>query len=407
MLPAGIRRSVLVIGDLVCLLLAVPIALTVRAGELPSWHYLSLHAIPFSVIAIMSVAIFFTAGLYDRAIALMREALVGTIVGAEVVNVLIAAFLFNALPLFLIAPKTNLVVYLFVSVALISLWRLCLPVIVHGFAPRTASILATGADADELVAHCGQGKLCPLTIVPPDAHPDLVITHGNFEDLYERVFRRVPLSTLSGDFLTRAAPAHVAFDTLKRVLDFVIGLPLLVLLAVLTPLIALAMRLEGPGPLFITQERIGKNFKPIIVKKFRTMTDNDAGTWKGETTNRVTRVGAFLRRTSIDELPQVIAVFLGSLSLIGPRSDVAALAVRLEEAIPYYRLRYAVTPGITGWAQVHQKYAPGNISPQSIEESRVRLAYDLYYVKHRSPFLDISIAFRTLKTLILRMVPHA
>jgi lipopolysaccharide/colanic/teichoic acid biosynthesis glycosyltransferase len=387
-------------------LASVPAALAIRAGQLPSQLYLSLHVLPFSIIAGISILIFFSAGLYDRATALMRRELVGAIIGAEIVNVIIAALMFNLIPLFVIAPKTNLIIYLAVSIALVSAWRITLPAIIHGFTPRTAAILATGPDVRELIMHCGRGKLCPLEVVAPTEHPDLVVTAADFIDLYERVFRRVPLSTVSEDFLAGAAPQRLIFDITKRILDFVLCVPLLIVLMLLTPFVFVLMHLEGPGPLFIRQSRIGRGYRPITVTKFRTMTESDAGVWKGESTNRVTSVGAFLRRTSIDELPQVLAVLAGSLSLIGPRSDVAALADRLSEAIPFYRLRYQVTPGISGWAQVHQKYAPGNISPQSIEESRVRLAYDLYYVKHRSPFLDLSIAFRTLKTLILRVVPH-
>lgn len=402
----GLRRSVLVFGDIVCLLVAVPLALTIRSGDLPSGYFLSLHVLPFSLLAVLSILIFFTAGLYDRAIALMPRELVGTIIGAEVINVILAGLMFNLIPIFLITPKTNLVIYLAVSIILVSLWRLVLPIFVHGFAPRTAAILATGPDVQELISHCGRNKLCPLTIVAPALHPDIVVTEADFADLYERVFRRVPLSSVSEGFLASVAPQHVVFDITKRVLDYILCVPLLMILIVVTPFVYLAMRLEGPGSLLIRQNRVGRGYRPIVVTKFRTMRESDAGTWKSESTNQVTRVGAFLRRTSIDELPQVLAILSGSLSLIGPRSDVQALADRLSDAIPFYRLRYQVWPGITGWAQVHQKYAPGNISPQSIEESRVRLAYDLYYVKHRSPFLDLSIAFRTLKTLILRVVPH-
>jgi lipopolysaccharide/colanic/teichoic acid biosynthesis glycosyltransferase len=150
---------------------------------------------------------------------------------------------------------------------------------------------------------------------------------------------------------------------------------------------------------------MGKHTKPTKIYKIRTMTANDDGAWIGETENKVTKVGAILRRTSIDELPQILTVFSGKLSLIGPRSDMMPLAERLQEAIPYYNVRYTVAPGITGWAQTHQRYAPGQINPQSIEDSKVRLQYDLYYVKHRSLLLDISIALRTIKTLVSRLFP--
>ena len=140
----------------------------------------------------------------------------------------------------------------------------------------------------------------------------------------------------------------------------------------------------------------------LRVYKFRTMSANENGVWLGESKNIVTRVGAFLRKTSIDELPQVLNILRGEMSLIGPRNDIEGLAMRLAEEIPFYTIRTTIKPGITGWAQTHQQYTPGHISPQSVEETKIRLAYDLYYIKHRSVLLDLNIALRTVKTLLGR-----
>ena len=187
----------------------------------------------------------------------------------------------------------------------------------------------------------------------------------------------------------------------------VVSAVLLMLLGLMMPFIILAMRIEGKGSIFITQDRIGKQNKPVRVHKIRTMTSNDAGsgTWLQEDIqkeNVITKVGAILRKTSIDELPQCINILKGEMSLIGPRNDIVGLGNRLAEEIPYYNIRNFVKPGVTGWAQTHQQYMKDNISPQSIEESRDRLSYDLYYVKNRSMMLDIEIALRTLKTLLSR-----
>jgi lipopolysaccharide/colanic/teichoic acid biosynthesis glycosyltransferase len=136
------------------------------------------------------------------------------------------------------------------------------------------------------------------------------------------------------------------------------------------------------------------------------MTQNDASsaTWikEGEKKNTVTRVGTILRKMSIDELPQCVNILKGEMSLIGPRNDIMGLGERLAREIPYYNIRNFVKPGVTGWAQTHQHYMADNISPQSLEESRVRLAYDLYYVKNRSLMLDAEIALRTIKTVLSR-----
>jgi lipopolysaccharide/colanic/teichoic acid biosynthesis glycosyltransferase len=130
---------------------------------------------------------------------------------------------------------------------------------------------------------------------------------------------------------------------------------------------------------------------------------SDSGAWNGETKNTVTAVGAFLRRTSLDEFPQFINVLKGEISLIGPRNDIATLGARLSEALPNYNFRYTVLPGITGWAQINQQYEQGNISPQSVSETKMRLAYDFYYLKHRSLGLDIVIALKTIKRMFFRV----
>lgn len=173
------------------------------------------------------------------------------------------------------------------------------------------------------------------------------------------------------------------------------------------PFIYVAMRIEGAGPLFISQDRIGQFNKPVKVYKIRTMTQNFAGssTWTNEDAkvgNMVTKVGAVLRKLSIDELPQIYTILKGDMSLIGPRNDITGLGQRLAAEIPYYTIRNFVKPGVTGWAQTYQQYMGTNISPQSLEESRMRLAYDLYYVKNRSLSIDLAIALKTIKTVLSR-----
>jgi lipopolysaccharide/colanic/teichoic acid biosynthesis glycosyltransferase len=235
------------------------------------------------------------------------------------------------------------------------------------------------------------------------------ITFLDFYKVYEDTFDKIPLSSLRYEwFITYVSQSRsLVYDTAKRIIDVFGSLVLGVLLLLLLPLIFLAMRIEGKGNLFISQERIGQSNKPVTVYKIRTMTENrsTSATWTNEDAkegNRITRVGAVLRKLSIDELPQVWTILRGGMSLIGPRNDIKGLGERLAIEIPYYNIRNFVKPGVTGWAQTHQRYMSNNISPQSLEETKERLAYDLFYVKNRSLFLDIEIAFRTLKTVLSR-----
>ncbi|MEX0918797.1 MAG: sugar transferase, partial [Candidatus Paceibacterota bacterium] len=135
----------------------------------------------------------------------------------------------------------------------------------------------------------------------------------------------------------------------------------------------------------------------------RTMKRSEEGVWLGESDNQITRVGWWLRKTNIDELPQALAIIKGDISLIGPRSDIKDLGRRLAGNIPFYHTRYFIRPGLTGWAQIKQSYNLDNISPQTVAENTVRLTYDLYYLKNRSLFLDLAVTLRTITALLSRL----
>jgi lipopolysaccharide/colanic/teichoic acid biosynthesis glycosyltransferase len=195
----------------------------------------------------------------------------------------------------------------------------------------------------------------------------------------------------------------IFYAVIKKLIDITGSIAMGVITVISVPIIWTLQGFEGPGPLFISQERLGLNGKHIKTTKFRSMHKNDDGAWKGEGANTVTKVGAFLRKTSLDEFPQFWNVLKGEMSLIGPRNDMVVLGGRLASALPNYNFRYAVTPGITGWAQINQQYEQGNISPQSIEETKMRLAYDFYYLKHRSLGLDLVIALKTFKRMFFRV----
>jgi lipopolysaccharide/colanic/teichoic acid biosynthesis glycosyltransferase len=159
----------------------------------------------------------------------------------------------------------------------------------------------------------------------------------------------------------------------------------------------LAIKLEDGGPVFIIQDRIGYGNKIIKVIKFRSMKESAGGRGVSKDDNRITKVGSFIRKTRIDELPQLYNVIKGDLSLVGPRPDIINLGQKLSSDIPYYTMRNLIKPGLSGWAQIHQ-----DLPPQSLAETKLRLAYDFYYLKNRSFFLDIQIALKTIKTLLSR-----
>jgi sugar transferase (PEP-CTERM system associated) len=187
---------------------------------------------------------------------------------------------------------------------------------------------------------------------------------------------------------------------MKRSFDLICSMLILVLTFPLMLAAALAVWLEDHGPVFYAQERVGKDGKIFRVLKFRSMrTDAEkAGKpqWAAQNDPRVTRVGNFMRKTRIDELPQILNVFKGEMSFVGPRPERAYFVEQLIEVVPYYNVRHSIKPGITGWAQVRYGYG------SSAEDALQKLQYDLYYVKNNSLFLDVLILINTLKVVLFR-----
>ncbi len=218
--------------------------------------------------------------------------------------------------------------------------------------------------------------------------------------VYQDILKKMPMRGIGHFWFFESVKLDVrAYELTKRFIDILVALPVFVVWICLHPFVYIAIRLEGKGDVFITQERYGLGGKVIKLYKYRTMTFSDKGKWlkDKDNTNKVTKVGYFLRKSRIDELPQVLAIFSGDISIVGPRPDILALGGQLSATIPYYMMRYTVKPGLSGWAQIMQ-----DLPPQSLEETKVRLQYDLYYVKNRSAILDLIIIMRTFKVLILR-----
>lgn len=212
----------------------------------------------------------------------------------------------------------------------------------------------------------------------------------------EGVLGRVPLEFLADEDWNdlRATDARDAtYRTVKRILDVTLAIVVGVIVLPLLPLIALAIKLESRGPVLYHQERVGLDNRIFNIHKFRTMradAERNGAVWAQVNDPRVTRLGRFLRRTRLDELPQIWNVLQGEMTLVGPRPERPQFTELLEKEIPGYQLRSLVRPGVTGWAQVRFRYT------NSLHDSRMKLEYDLYYLKNASLLLDLRILFQTI-----------
>ena len=190
------------------------------------------------------------------------------------------------------------------------------------------------------------------------------------------------------------SPIH---NRIKRIFDISMAVVIGILTSPIMLIAALIVRLESPGPVIYSQARVGEHNVEFNVHKFRSMrndAEKDGAKWAVKNDPRVTKFGNFMRKTRIDELPQLLNVLKGEMSFIGPRPERMVFIKDLEKVIPYYNLRHLVKPGLTGWAQVMYPYGA------SVEDAERKLEYDLYYIKHHSISLDIAIMFMTLKTVV-------
>ncbi len=218
----------------------------------------------------------------------------------------------------------------------------------------------------------------------------------------EKMSGKIEVETLYPSWLVFGEGFHrsVLFSAMRRALSFAISLVGLVLSIPLLLLIPIAIRLDSEGPIFYTQTRVGKGGRHFNVWKYRTMRqDAEAATgpkWAGDNDPRVTRVGKILRSSRLDEIPQMWCVLKGDMAFVGPRPERPEFVRMLVEQIPYYKMRHVIRPGLTGWAQVKYKYG------STVEDSKEKLQYDLFYIKNASIGLDMLIMFQTIKTVLLR-----
>lgn len=218
------------------------------------------------------------------------------------------------------------------------------------------------------------------------------------KQLSESLTGRVEVTHLSENSFGSLLPARGYFH-LKSAIDFLAALCLVPILIVPMLLVAVAIRLDSRGPALFRQRRLGLAGRAITIYKFRSMKLHDAGddergaAMTGHLDDRITRLGAFLRRSRIDELPQIINILKGEMSWIGPRPEALVLSTWYTGEIPFYRYRHVVRPGISGWAQVSQ----GHVA--NVDEVHEKLQYDFFYIKYFSPWLDLLILFRTVKTM--------
>jgi len=253
-------------------------------------------------------------------------------------------------------------------------------------------------NADEIVVASRERRGLPVQALMECRLGGITVTE--FASFWERQTGQIDLDELIPSWLifSDGFRASWALSFAKRSFDIAVALLVLILTLPISLLAAIAIKFDGPGPFFYRQERIGLHGAPFSIFKFRSMrTDAEkdgVARWAQNNDARVTRVGRFLRRTRIDEIPQVLNVLIGNMSFVGPRPERPVFVKSLAEKIPHYDVRHRIKPGITGWAQINYPYGASD------EDAKAKLAYDLYYAKNWGLFLDSVILFQTANVVL-------
>ncbi len=430
-------------GDIVFLYSSLWLTLFLRnlVGD-STQQYFSVHFVPFSILFLVWILVFYIASLYEPHTVVLKSKIPAIILNAQAINSFIAVIFFYLIPYFGITPKTTLFLELVISFVFISLWRFYGVPLLGLRKKENAVLIGSGEETRQLYRVVNHNPLYPMRFITwldldkvdgidfddevlnriygeeismividienkkiapilPKLY-NLIFSHVRFVDqyrIYEDIFDKIPLSLIGYSWFLEnvSSRAHFGYDLFKRSMDIALSLPLLCISLLFYPFVWIALKLQDGGPIFFIQERVGEGNRPIRIIKFRSMNTMDKGIPLVANDPRITKVGNFLRKSRIDELPQLWNVLRGDLSLIGPRPESPNLVALYHEQIPYYNMRHLITPGLSGWAQVHH-----DKPPQTIEETKEKLAYDLYYLKNRSLALDIKIALKTIKTLLSR-----
>jgi sugar transferase (PEP-CTERM system associated) len=436
--------------ELLCLVGVAVVAFRLQSHLPPPLHALVMPALVFALLIILLNVSF---GLYRRPEKLMSSSYLTRVLLAPAIGVPLASVVLDYLPGARLLQEHLIVLIVLTFVGLLFVRHAIVLPLVAAFVPHRVLVLGTGPEARLVEASLTAAEMPNMTLVgfyALDKVPDTVVSpsrviarNTSLEDtvrqlgiheiivavrqqrggvlplralldcrlkgvqvtdlarFFERVHGQVPIESLKISWLIYGDGYRQNWirNFVKRVFDIVASTGLLVAAAPVMALAASMIALESGGPIIYRQERVGRGGRTFTVLKFRSMSrdaeKDGKATWAVANDARVTRVGRLLRRTRIDELPQLINVMKGEMSFVGPRPERPEFVAMLTEQIPFYAVRNSVKPGLTGWAQVRYSYGA------TIEQSVKKLEYDLYYVKNHTLLLDLVILLETVRVVLL------
>jgi exopolysaccharide biosynthesis polyprenyl glycosylphosphotransferase len=418
-----VRKMTLIVGDILSLGLAGYLMILIRFGFSNNNALILEHIQPFIALTFLSLFIFYIFNLYEPGPLKPNFNNLRLHIIATFFVFIGGIILFYFLP-FPVTPKTNLIITeTFFCIIFISWRRLFYFVFARNF-KNTIAFIGESVESVELIQNIKENPHLGYTYIGTFTSLDEFnnantktssvvyvksLDSGDLEKLalapfqymqiseaYEKILERTPVGLMTDALAITILERRQKLGLLRRIFEIVIALIILIITLPVTIIAMIAIKLEDGRSVFYTQKRVGLREKNFNVIKFRSMAINaesGGAVWADKNDGRITRVGAILRKTHIDEIPQMLNVIMGNISFVGPRPERPEFVSELKKQIPYYFLRQYIKPGFTGWAQIKFRYA------RSIMDSREKFEYDLFYIKNQSFLIDIGIIIKTVQII--------
>ncbi len=425
------RIWLIAFGDFISFWISFFIILGIRYGSLLNYNIIQRHFVPFLILYLSWVLTFFLFGLYDLFTIKPTIPHLRRFGLALLVSFIVGILFFYLVSIFGIAPKTTLF-YQVISFGIISfLLRRVVYILFSKQITKPVILVGETPYIEELHNTIVSNPHLGLTLVSytKNLHESLqkyaqlknavFIFEGTFQEIpkkdivtlyqnkteiidvaeaYERYLHKVPIGYISQAWVIEniKTKKDLIYSFITRTLDIIISIIILIFSSPFTIISAIGIYLQDHGPIFYSQERVGLNNKVFKLYKLRSMiieSEKNGAVWSKANDSRVTRIGKIIRKLHIDEIPQMINILKGELTLVGPRPERPEFVTPLEQSIPHYELRHIIRPGFTGWAQIKYHYA------NTTESSKEKFEYDLYYIKNRNFFLDFGIILKTIQII--------
>lgn len=431
------KKIILLIGDIGFFYLSLYLTLIIRYGYLIEQETWSKHLLLFSLVFSTWLIVFFINDFYDLKTSYNNASLLNSLSRIFIINGAIAVAIFYFLSPFIdnLKPQRILIIDLIMTAILIFTWRkIFYKFIKSSTIANRVLIIGKNKLSDELEEQIKKRPQLGYQVIVLENLPDnlnkfclekninilvsainlkdesvsrkifdclsLEIDVYNINSFYEQITNKIPVEYIEHSWFLENLSEHSKkfYEITKRLIDIILATVGILISIIISPAIALIIKLESPGPIIFKQIRTGKHGNTFMAMKFRSMiqdAEKNGAQWAQKNDNRVTRFGLFMRKTRLDEIPQLLNILRGEMSFVGPRPERPEFVEILEKEIPFYKERLLVRPGLAGWAQLYGPAYGG-----SKEESLEKLKYDLYYIKNRSLFLDLSVILKTIRVVL-------